>query len=186
MAINREIKNHTRSNFYHCTEANQKEFIHLGKEHATKRNWASTERWLLQFSSVLDRRQNKEVSPDQERRSATSRIVIRWMTSLGRPFEVESKRKGISLHLLAKELDFTLYSSRSVRGEWNEKERWKQKNLYFVWNPFLSIELPSPFDRNWSAFSSWVRLSSPRASVSYLAKGVIQIGNIFSPIPYRR
>lgn len=45
------------------------------------------------------------------------------MTSLGRPFEVESKRKGISLHLLAKELDLTFYSSRSVRGEWNEKER---------------------------------------------------------------
>ena len=22
-------------------------------------------------------------------------------------------------------------------------------NIYFVWNPFLSIELPSPFDRNW-------------------------------------
>lgn len=42
------------------------------------------------------------------------------MTSLGRPFfKVESKRKGISLHLLAKELDFTFYSSRSVRGEGN-------------------------------------------------------------------
>ena len=52
------------------------------------------------------------------------------MTSLGRPFEVESKRKGISLHLLAKELDLTFYSSRSVRGEWNEKERWKQGILW--------------------------------------------------------
>lgn len=63
----------------------------------------------------------KEVSPDQERRSATSRMNP-WK------FEVESKTKGISLHLLAKELDLTFYSSRSgvkKRGESPPRSREK-------------------------------------------------------------